>query len=95
MGYKFGHTKTQKKPYFAANVSQPDKTVKSVLQEKRRKFIRRENILNKLFMKFAKTGSDGHIANLFVGKGIEISRVKISPDFQIIFVLWIAKEQDD
>lgn len=96
MGDKFGQTKKKKRPNFAANVGQPDSSVKSVIQEKRRRFIRRENALNKVFMcHITDFMSDGQISDVFRGKGIEISTVKVSPDFQILFVSWIAKQGED
>lgn len=49
-------------------------------------------VLNKLFMKNI-TGlmATGEVAADIVGKGIEISKVKVAPDFNLVNVFWCAK----
>ncbi|KAL1455616.1 hypothetical protein WDU94_009698 [Cyamophila willieti] len=95
MSDKFGHSKAKKKKeYFAANVSRPDAAVKSIIQENRKRFVRRENALNKVFMShitdFLSSGKD--VSQDMLGKGIAISTVKISPDFQLLYIFWTANE---
>uniref|UniRef100_A0A8D9DWN9 Ribosome-binding factor A, mitochondrial n=1 Tax=Cacopsylla melanoneura TaxID=428564 RepID=A0A8D9DWN9_9HEMI len=96
MSDKFGQSKgKRKKEYFAANVSRPDAVVKSIIQEKRKRFVRRENTLNKVFMShitdFLSSGKD--VSEQMLGKGFEISNVKVSPDFQILYIFWTATEE--
>lgn len=53
---------------------------------------RRVNVLNKLFMKHITDQlASGSLSEQVLGKGLEISRVKMSPDFNGINVFWIAR----
>lgn len=53
---------------------------------------RRVTVLNKLFMKnVTDLLATGEISEAIVGKGLEISRVKVTSDFQGVNVFWIAK----
>ncbi|XP_059621725.1 uncharacterized protein LOC132265177 [Phlebotomus argentipes] len=60
--------------------------------------LRRVTVLNKLFMRnIADIMSTGELSQEIVGKGLEISRVKVSPDFRQAYVYWLAKgtEEDE
>lgn len=53
---------------------------------------RRVQVLNKLFMKnITDLMANGEVSDEILGKGIEVSRVKVTPDFQNINVYWICK----
>ncbi|XP_015604542.1 uncharacterized protein LOC107272176 [Cephus cinctus] len=53
---------------------------------------RRMNVLNKLFMEYiTDLMSTGEVASKLVGKGIEISQVKVTPRFDYLRVYWITK----
>lgn len=57
---------------------------------------RRITVLNKLFMKnITDLMATGTMAEEIVGRGIEISRVKVAPDFQNINIYWLAKGSED
>ncbi|XP_066262311.1 putative ribosome-binding factor A, mitochondrial [Euwallacea similis] len=54
---------------------------------------RRGNMLNKLFMKHVTDiMSTGQYSNQLVGYGIEVNKVKVTPDYKILNVYWVAKE---
>ncbi|XP_072942599.1 putative ribosome-binding factor A, mitochondrial [Epargyreus clarus] len=53
---------------------------------------RRVAMLNKLFMKYiTDIMSTGTVSMNIIGRGIEISKVRITPDFQTLNVFWICK----
>lgn len=53
-------------------------------------------VLNKLFMKnITDLMATGEYSNEFIGKGLEISRVQTTPDFQGVNVFWLAKGSED
>lgn len=52
---------------------------------------RRINVLNKLFMRYiTDLMATGEISEELLGKGIQISGVKVTPDFHMVNVLWVA-----
>ncbi|GAB0100683.1 uncharacterized protein DMENIID0001_167590 [Sergentomyia squamirostris] len=57
--------------------------------------LRRVTVLNKLFMRnIADIMATGELSGEIVGKGLEICRVKIAPDFRVVNVYWLAKGTD-
>ncbi|XP_017785151.1 PREDICTED: uncharacterized protein LOC108568513 [Nicrophorus vespilloides] len=53
---------------------------------------KRIHVLNKLFMKYiTDLMATGEYSQHFLGHGIEINRVRVTPDFQMIHVFWLAK----
>lgn len=57
---------------------------------------RRITVLNKLFMKnITDLMATGAMAESITGLGIEVSRVRVSQDFQNINVYWLAKGSED
>lgn len=61
-----------------------------------RHVLKRVTVLNKLFMRnIADIMATGELSQEIVGKGLEISRVKISPDFHQAYVYWMAKGTDE
>ncbi|KAG5862192.1 hypothetical protein JTB14_009784 [Gonioctena quinquepunctata] len=58
---------------------------------------RRATVLNKLFMKYiTDLMATGQYAPLILGHGIEINRVRITPDYKCLNVYWVARgSQDD
>lgn len=59
---------------------------------------RRVSILNKLFMKnITDLMATGDVSEKLLGRGLEVSRVKVGSDFQGINVYWLAKgnQHDD
>lgn len=59
---------------------------------------RRVSVLNKLFMKnITDLMATGDVSEKLLGRGLEVSRVKVGSDFQGINVYWLAKgnENDD
>lgn len=57
---------------------------------------RRTTVLNKLFMKnITDLMATGEISEEVLGKGVQISRVKVAPDFLIVNVYWLAKGSED
>uniref|UniRef100_A0A336LLF1 CSON012018 protein n=1 Tax=Culicoides sonorensis TaxID=179676 RepID=A0A336LLF1_CULSO len=57
--------------------------------------LRRVNVLNKLFMRnITDLMATGEISEELLGKGIQISRVKVTPDFNIVNVFWVASGKD-
>lgn len=52
---------------------------------------RRINVLNKLFMRYiTDMMATGEISQELLGKGIQISGVTVTPDFNMVNVLWVA-----
>lgn len=52
---------------------------------------RRMNVLNKLFMKhITDLMATGEISQELLGKGIQISGIRVTPDFNKVNVLWVA-----
>ncbi|KAJ8949277.1 hypothetical protein NQ318_022792 [Aromia moschata] len=57
---------------------------------------RRVSILNKLFMRHITDQiSSGECASMVFGHGIEIHKVKITPDFKTLRVYWTAKASEE
>ena len=57
---------------------------------------RRVTILNKIFMKYiSDLMATGEVAPNLLGRGIEISHVKVSPNFQLVNVYWFAQNETD
>lgn len=57
---------------------------------------RRITVLNKLFMKnITDLMANGEMTEEILGRGVEVSRVKVAPDFQIVNVYWLAKGSED
>ncbi|XP_067002572.2 putative ribosome-binding factor A, mitochondrial [Anabrus simplex] len=64
--------------------------------QKGNRVTKRMAVLNKLFMKnITDLMATGEIAGEVLGRGISISRVKVSPDYNIINVYWLAKGTED
>lgn len=56
---------------------------------------RRVSVLNKLFMKnITDLMATGDVSEKLLGRGLEVSRVKVGSDFQGINVYWLAKGND-
>lgn len=54
---------------------------------------RRVVVLNKLFMKYVTDiMATGEVSDVILGHGIEITRVKMSSDFQMLCVYWVATD---
>lgn len=57
---------------------------------------RRVTVLNKIFMKhITDLMATGEVAPSLVGRGIEISSVKVAPDFGVVNVFWYAQNEAD
>lgn len=57
---------------------------------------RRVTVLNKLFMKnVTDLMATGEMSTEILGRGLEISRVRVTTDFQGLLVYWLAKGSDD
>lgn len=55
---------------------------------------RRVTVLNKIFMKhITDLMATGEVAPSLLGKGIEISHVKVAPDFGVVNVFWFAQNE--
>ncbi|XP_066142375.1 putative ribosome-binding factor A, mitochondrial isoform X2 [Euwallacea fornicatus] len=55
--------------------------------------LRRGNMLNKLFMRhITDIMSSGQYSNELLGHGIEVNKVKVTPDYKILNVYWVTKE---
>uniref|UniRef100_A0A8D8UGS2 Ribosome-binding factor A, mitochondrial n=1 Tax=Cacopsylla melanoneura TaxID=428564 RepID=A0A8D8UGS2_9HEMI len=95
MSATFEKNKANDDKYSAVNGPQPKVAVKFIVLETR--FVRRENVVNKLFMShITDILSSGNLSeNLgIVGKGVEISKVQVSPDFNILYIFWTANERE-
>ncbi|XP_013137574.1 PREDICTED: putative ribosome-binding factor A, mitochondrial [Papilio polytes] len=75
--------------------SNPMPSIKSLTKtynEPGKRGIRRVAVLNKVFMKYiTDIMSTGTVAINIVGKGIEISKVRVTPDFLTVNVFWVCK----
>ncbi|CAH2208178.1 jg12054, partial [Pararge aegeria aegeria] len=73
------------------------KSLTKIKYEPGKRGIRRVAMLNKLFMKnITDIMSTGTVSMQVVGKGIEISKVKVTPDFKTVNVFWVCKgDQSD
>ncbi|XP_073953590.1 uncharacterized protein isoform X1 [Choristoneura fumiferana] len=68
------------------------KSLTKVKHEPGKRGERRIAMLNKMFMKnITDLMSTGTVAMNVVGHGIEISKVKVTPDFQTVNVFWVCK----
>lgn len=57
---------------------------------------RRVSMLNKLFMKnITDLMATGDVSQRLLGRGLEVSRVKVGSDFQGVNVYWLAKGNDN
>ncbi|KAJ9576034.1 hypothetical protein L9F63_007134 [Diploptera punctata] len=57
---------------------------------------RRVAVLNNVFMRYiSEIMASGELSNIIVGRGIQISRVKVSSDFSGISVYWLAMESEN
>ncbi|KAG6456532.1 hypothetical protein O3G_MSEX009762 [Manduca sexta] len=85
-------TKRQWYPQIEAPAMPSLKSLTKVKNEPGKRGIRRMAMLNKMFMKqITDMMSTGTVAMDIVGRGIEISKVNISPDFQRVNVFWVCK----
>uniref|UniRef100_A0A8D9AM75 Ribosome-binding factor A, mitochondrial n=1 Tax=Cacopsylla melanoneura TaxID=428564 RepID=A0A8D9AM75_9HEMI len=91
-----GKNKAKEDKYSGVHVPQPEVAVKSIVQETR--FVRRENAVNKLFMShITDILTTGHLSGklgIIVGKSVQISKVQVSPDFNILYIFWTANERE-
>ncbi|KAJ8925978.1 hypothetical protein NQ315_009833 [Exocentrus adspersus] len=90
---------TQKKKFYfddAPKMPSPQLFSKGVNEGQHSGDSRRAKVLNKLFMRHItdQLGS-GSCAPEILGYGVEINRVKISPDYKCLNVYWIAKGTAD
>ncbi|XP_055679649.1 putative ribosome-binding factor A, mitochondrial [Lutzomyia longipalpis] len=61
-----------------------------------RHVLKRVTVLNKLFMRnIAEIMATGELSQEILGRGLEICRVKVSPDFHVANVYWMAKGTDE
>ncbi|XP_041984408.1 uncharacterized protein LOC121736980 [Aricia agestis] len=68
------------------------KSLTKTEKEPGKRGIRRMAMLNKLFMKnVTDIMSTGTVSVNIVGRGIEISKVKVTPDFKNVNVFWVCK----
>ncbi|XP_014361926.2 putative ribosome-binding factor A, mitochondrial isoform X1 [Papilio machaon] len=68
------------------------KSLTKIKNEPGKRGIRRVAVLNKVFMKYiTDIMSTGTVAINIVGKGIEISKVRVTPDFLTVNVFWVCK----
>ncbi|XP_026495153.1 putative ribosome-binding factor A, mitochondrial [Vanessa tameamea] len=68
------------------------KSLTKIKYEPGKRGVRRVAMLNKLFMKsITDLMSTGTVSMKVVGRGIEISKVKITPDFKTVNVCWVCK----
>lgn len=57
---------------------------------------RRVAVLNKIFMKhITDLMSTGEVAPQLAGRGIEITHVKVAPNFRLVNVFWVAENEKD
>ncbi|XP_068620313.1 putative ribosome-binding factor A, mitochondrial [Battus philenor] len=84
-----------KKQWYAPESQSIMPSVKSLTKTKfepGKRGMRRVAVLNKTFMKYiTDIMSTGTVAMNLVGKGIEISKVKVTPDFLTVNVFWVCK----
>ncbi|XP_034835218.1 putative ribosome-binding factor A, mitochondrial [Maniola hyperantus] len=68
------------------------KSLTKIKYEPGKRGIRRVAMLNKLFMKnITDIMSTGTVSMQVVGRGIEISKVTVTPDFKTVNVFWVCK----
>ncbi|XP_052743668.1 putative ribosome-binding factor A, mitochondrial isoform X2 [Bicyclus anynana] len=68
------------------------KSLTKIKYEPGKRGVRRVAMLNKLFMKnITDIMSTGTVSMEVVGRGIEISKVKVTPDFKTVNVFWVCK----
>ncbi|CAG5048877.1 unnamed protein product [Parnassius apollo] len=68
------------------------KSLTKIKYEPGKRGVRRVAVLNKIFMKYiTDIMSTGTVAMNIVGKGIEISKVRVTPDFLTVNVFWVCK----
>ncbi|XP_063830732.1 putative ribosome-binding factor A, mitochondrial [Ostrinia nubilalis] len=88
--------KTKKQWYpgirFEENALPSVKSLTKTTNEPGKRAVRRVAMLNKMFMKqITDIMSTGTVAMDIVGRGIEISKVTVTPDFQTVNVFWVCK----
>ncbi|KAL1455934.1 hypothetical protein WDU94_000699 [Cyamophila willieti] len=98
MSETFGQDKAKKGKYSATNGTQPEVAIKSVVQDNRKRFVRRENVRKKVFMSqitdILATGNLSGNGKLgIMGKRVEISKVQISPDFKSLYIFWTTNNE--
>ncbi|XP_069675681.1 putative ribosome-binding factor A, mitochondrial isoform X2 [Periplaneta americana] len=82
-----------KSEYISNNPALPSSNISRIQRN-----YKRTAILNKLFMRhITDMMATGEVASDIVGRGIQISRVQVAPDFNKINVFWLTKgiESDD
>lgn len=68
------------------------KTLAKTSHEPGKRATRRVAVLNKLFMKYTTDLlTTGNLSEDVVGRGIEISKVKVSQNFQLLSIFWVCK----
>ncbi|KAJ8983586.1 hypothetical protein NQ317_019439 [Molorchus minor] len=91
-----GGTKRKKFHYDEQKMPMPDTFSKGSFEGKSSGNSRRASVLNKLFMRHVTDQMmTGEYASMVVGHGIEINRVKVSPDYKFLRVYWSAKASND
>ncbi|XP_059054922.1 uncharacterized protein LOC131848966 [Achroia grisella] len=80
-------------PYTMENSFMPSvKSLTKIQREPGKQGVRRVAMLNKLFMKqITDIMSTGTVSMDIVGRGIEISKVQVTPDLQTVNVFWVCK----
>lgn len=77
---------------FEADALPSVKSLTKVKHEPGKRGMRRTAMLNKIFMKqITDLMSTGTVAMNVVGRGIEISKVSVTPDLQKVNVFWVCK----
>ncbi|CAG4946789.1 unnamed protein product [Colias eurytheme] len=70
------------------------KSLTKTTKEPDNRGVRRMAVLNKLFMKhITDIMSTGTVSMDIVGRGIEISKVQVTPDFKTVNVFWVCKSK--
>ncbi|XP_060805485.1 putative ribosome-binding factor A, mitochondrial isoform X1 [Amyelois transitella] len=78
--------------YSETNMMPSVKSLTKMQHEPGKRGVRRVAMLNKLFMKqITDIMSTGTVSMDIVGRGIEISKVKVNPDMQTVNVFWVCK----
>lgn len=87
-----GNKKKGKTPWYKSEDESNIPPVPRTSAPKYGQNFRRIAVLNKLFMRhITDMMASGEVANEILGRGIEISRVKVAPDFNKVNVFWVAR----
>ncbi|KAF2895204.1 hypothetical protein ILUMI_10976, partial [Ignelater luminosus] len=87
--------KKKSKFYEAPTLLAPKSFSKGAFEGKRSVNSKRATVLNKLFMRYiTDLMSSGECSSAFIGHGIEIDHVQITPDFSCVKVFWISKSPE-